>query len=328
MQRFVGLKIQKSAAEFSQSAMNEIEFLSAISKSDPSASGTKSDNCVIQLLDHFKHVGPNGQHICIVMEVLGDSLLRLIRYRNYKGIGLNQVKEICRSILTGLDYLHTDIGVIHTDLKLENLLLVSTINPANDPIRSGFAPILQRPNNDENQNKITSSITNLVERKLMLRARRAKASLAAAANGTSPSMEEEARSLEGIDLRCKIADFGNACWANRRLMDEIQTREYRAPEVILASGYSFSADMWSFACIAFELATGHTLFAPKPGQGYSEDEDHLALMIELLGRIPKKVFIAFLPKLNTIFNYSFTCCSALLYMYLDCCWRCSIQGLV
>jgi hypothetical protein len=30
--------------------------------------------------------------------------------------------------------------------------------------------------------------------------------------------------------------------------------------------------MWSFACTAFELATGDMLFAPKDGQGYSEDE--------------------------------------------------------
>ncbi|KAF3485932.1 hypothetical protein F2Q69_00057923 [Brassica cretica] len=73
--------------------------------------------------------------------------------------------------------------------------------------------------------------------------------------------------------------------------EEIQTRQYRAPEVILKSGYYFSVDMWSFGCTAFELVTGDMLFAPKEGNGYGEDEDHLALMMELLGKMPRKIAI-------------------------------------
>lgn len=36
-----------------------------------------------------------------------------------------------------------------------------------------------------------------------------------------------------------------------------------------------------FGCAAFELVTGDMLFAPKESNGYGEDEDHLALMMEL-----------------------------------------------
>lgn len=88
-------------------------------------------------------------------------------------------------------------------------------------------------------------------------------------------MEEislQGRSLERIDVRCKVVDFGNACWVDNQFLDAIQTRQYRAPEVILGAGYSFSADMWSFACVAFELATGDMLFVPKTGKGFDEDE--------------------------------------------------------
>ena len=45
--------------------------------------------------------------------------------------------------------------------------------------------------------------------------------------------------------------------------------------------------MWSLACMIFELVTGDFLFEPRAGREYSRDEDHLAQMIELLGKIPR-----------------------------------------
>ncbi|CAN6183344.1 unnamed protein product [Urochloa humidicola] len=278
-QRYVALKIQKSAPEFAQAALHEIEFLSEITKRDPS-----NCKCIIHLIDHFKHTGPNGQHICLVFEFLGDSLLKLVQYNRYKGIGLDRVKRICKSILVGLDYLHSELGIIHSDLKLENVLLLSTIDPSKDPIRSGLKPNLEKP--EGNPNGEVS--LNPIKKKLKMRARRVLAKLAEKRKTAVESSRSE-RSLDGIDLTCKIVDFGNACWADKQFTDFIQTRQYRAPEIILGSGYSFSVDMWSFACIAFELATGEMLFTPKEGHGYSEDEDHLALMMELLGKMPKKI---------------------------------------
>lgn len=75
----------------------------------------------------------------------------------------------------------------------------------------------------------------------------------------------------------------------RHFTEDIQTRQYRSPEVIVGSGYSTSADIWSLACMAFELATGDYLFEPHAGDNYSRDEDHLAHMIELLGPMPYEV---------------------------------------
>ena len=38
--------------------------------------------------------------------------------------------------------------------------------------------------------------------------------------------------------------------------EDIQTRQYRSLEVLIGSGYGTPADIWSLACMAFELATG------------------------------------------------------------------------
>ena len=65
--------------------------------------------------------------------------------------------------------------------------------------------------------------------------------------------------------RIKIADLGNGCWTHTHFTDDIQTRQYRSPEVILGLNYDTSADIWSIACIVFELATGDLLFKPKSG---------------------------------------------------------------
>ena len=61
------------------------------------------------------------------------------------------------------------------------------------------------------------------------------------------------------DLKVKIADLGNACWVQHHFTEDIQTRQYRSLEVLIGSGYGPPADIWSTACMAFELATGQTL---------------------------------------------------------------------
>uniref|UniRef100_A0AAY4BHE3 non-specific serine/threonine protein kinase n=1 Tax=Denticeps clupeoides TaxID=299321 RepID=A0AAY4BHE3_9TELE len=93
--------------------------------------------------------------------------------------------------------------------------------------------------------------------------------------------------LNAEKITVKIADLGNACWVHKHFTEDIQTRQYRSLEVLIGSGYSTPADIWSTACMAFELATGEYLFEPHSGEDYSRDEDHLALIIELLGKIPR-----------------------------------------
>ncbi len=73
---------------------------------------------------------------------------------------------------------------------------------------------------------------------------------------------------------------------------DIQTRQYRSLEVIIGAGYDTSADIWSTACMAFELATGDYLFEPHAGENYDRDDDHLAHIIELLGPIPKEIALS------------------------------------
>ena len=126
----------------------------------------------------------------------------------------------------------------------------------------------------------------------------------AATAPVAPVTEETIASLDIFDhpsVTYKIADLGNACWVDRHFSEEIQTRQYRSPEVLIGSGYDTSADIWSLACMIFELVTGDYLFDPKGSDEYPRDEDHLALIMELLGPLPEDM-IAAGKKSKTYFN--------------------------
>lgn len=341
--KYVALKVQKSAQHYTEAAMDEITILKQIAEGDPD-----DNKCVVKLLDHFKHSGPNGQHVCMVFEYLGDNLLTLIKYTDYRGMPLHMVKEVCFHILAGLDYLHRELSIIHTDLKPENILLLSTIDPSKDLRKSGAPLILSNSKEssafDSGVSKDGKSsngdLTKNQKKKIRRKAKRAAQGCVGKeaveeseldpkgiASGASDSAHERVEDQPGssagkneslnaeesedvgrnnqshrrgsrstrqkllmsIDRKCKLVDFGNACWTYKQFTSDIQTRQYRCPEVLLGSKYSTSADLWSFACICFELATGDVLFDPHSGDNFDRDEDHLALMMELLGMMPRKI---------------------------------------
>jgi len=81
----------------------------------------------------------------------------------------------------------------------------------------------------------------------------------------------------------KVIDFGSSCYEHQRIYTYIQSRFYRAPEVILGAKYGMPIDMWSLGCILAELLTGYPLF---PGE---DEGDQLACIIEIQGLPPQKM---------------------------------------
>lgn len=107
--RFVALKVVKSASHFTETALDEIKLLKDVRDTDPT---DPKRNKTVQLLNDFKISGINGLHVCMVFEVLGHNLLKLIIKSNYRGIPRSNVKRIIRQVLEGLDYLHNKCKMI------------------------------------------------------------------------------------------------------------------------------------------------------------------------------------------------------------------------
>ncbi|XP_038723712.1 serine/threonine-protein kinase ppk15 isoform X2 [Tripterygium wilfordii] len=62
--------------------------------------------------------------------------------------------------------------------------------------------------------------------------------------------------------RCqiKVIDLGSSCFESDNLCLYVQSRSYRAPEVILGLPYDQKIDLWSLGCILAELCSGEVLF--------------------------------------------------------------------
>ncbi|KAK4684575.1 serine/threonine-protein kinase SRPK3, partial [Tremellales sp. Uapishka_1] len=485
--RHVALKVVKSDGHYTETALDEIQLLQKVVRSSQVHAG----RChVVGLVDDFRHSGPNGSHVCMVFEVLGENLLGLIKRYQHRGVPQHIVKQIAKQILLGLDYLHTECRIIHTDLKPENVLIciddVESVvqaelascpaavptklvgvppsqgrlgnqtprkesmfivgsQPLPSPSSSyGTSPMLDKygfgmskisgvegvtgksapsgsnldpsvvkrgttaeiignelgsvnlgseadrlmwektkavtkqqgpsllsqqlhqppgspllgpssadsisappestasttatpsqtiistpattPETGRDEMKISTSVmsttslsppepshippekshshstvttttpntphlNNLQHHEAhQLPPNEQPAPTAGDPNTLPPPFPYDPTTLERITV--KIADLGNACWVDHHFTNDIQTRQYRCPEIILGTRWGPSADIWSAACLIFELLTGDYLFDPQPGNKYDKDDDHMAQVMELLGEMPRALALS------------------------------------
>ncbi|XP_053891171.1 SRSF protein kinase 1-like isoform X1 [Malaclemys terrapin pileata] len=253
--RCVAVKVAKGGESFAEAAQDEISLLQCVSSMKKKDLAGEN---IVHCLDDFKMIGANGFHVCLVFELLGPSLRCLMRSHGTQGLPLPFVKKALQQVLAGLQFLHTNCRIIHTDIKPENILLQLDEESLQKLLHDTAA---------------WSQSINLGLKKPGI-------------------LANQLDHCNIMKMGVKIADLGSACWTYKPLSKEIQTQPYRALEVLLGLDYSTPADIWSTACLAFEMVTGECLFEPQAGKYFSRDDDHVARIIELLGRIPPKIIFS------------------------------------
>ncbi|KAJ4391080.1 serine threonine protein kinase CMGC group [Gnomoniopsis smithogilvyi] len=112
--QLVAVKIIRSVQKYRDASRIELRVLATLKANDPD-----NRNRCIHLRDCFDYRG----HICIVMDLLGQSVFDFLKGNQFVPFPNSQIQSFARQLLTSVAFLH-DLNLIHTDLKPENILLV------------------------------------------------------------------------------------------------------------------------------------------------------------------------------------------------------------
>ncbi|RAK98524.1 kinase domain protein [Aspergillus ibericus CBS 121593] len=249
----------KVANNNTSSAGREREIEDYISTADPSHRGR---SVIRTLLDSFETRGPEGSHSCLVYMPMREPLSMYQRRFDNERMPLPLVKTYIRALLMGLDYLHKECRIVHTDLKLENIMI-----------------------SFEDPTVLANFMDSQLEHPMAF-----KIDLTGRAVYQSRSDFGPLRSLRSIP---QLVDFGLAT----RLEEDddwgvwpIQPDHYRAPEVILGIGWQMPADIWNLGVLLWDMIEGRELFQHiHDRNGRYDAKRHIAEMIALFGPPPPEI---------------------------------------
>ena len=202
----VAIKILKNHPSYARQGQIEVNILSRLSQENA------DEFNFIRAHECFQH----KNHTCLVFELLEQNLYDFLKQNKFSPLPLKYIRPIMQQVMNPslayrlcISWLHfsllfslsqvltallklKQLGLIHADLKPENIMLV-------DPVRQPY--------------------------------------------------------------RVKVIDFGSASHVSKAICNTyLQSRYYRAPEIILGLPFGEAIDMWSLGCVVAELFLGWPLY--------------------------------------------------------------------
>ncbi|ETI29035.1 hypothetical protein G647_01488 [Cladophialophora carrionii CBS 160.54] len=226
------------------------------------------------MLDTFRVNGKYGDHLCIVYDVLREPIDLCMKKFPGSRFSCGKLRVLLPALLKGLDYMHSECHVVHTDLKPDNIMM-----GLGDPnILDHF---VQHEHDHPSPRKAPDSHGRIIY-------------TSCSDFGESPT--------EAVIASAKITDIGLAAWGDEKNTKPIQSNVFMAPEVILQAGWSYPADIWNLGVMLWDLVENIGLFdSISTEPDHYRPEQHLGLMIALLGPPPKE-FLARCAKAKWYFD--------------------------
>ncbi|XP_077385521.1 homeodomain-interacting protein kinase 1 isoform X2 [Festucalex cinctus] len=212
----VAIKILKNHPSYARQGQIEVGILNRLSAENA------DEYNFVRSYECFQHKG----HTCLVFEMLEQNLYDFLKHSKFSPLPLRHIRPILQQVATALMKLKS-LGLIHADLKPENIMLV-------DPLRQPY--------------------------------------------------------------RVKVIDFGSASHVSKAVCSTyLQSRYYRAPEIILGLQFCEAIDMWSLGCVIAELFLGWPLY---PG---ASEYDQIRYISQTQG-LPAEYLLSAGTKTSRFFN--------------------------
>ncbi|XP_046895320.1 homeodomain-interacting protein kinase 1 isoform X5 [Hypomesus transpacificus] len=212
----VAIKILKNHPSYARQGQIEVSILSRLSTENA------DEFNFVRSYECFQH----KNHTCLVFEMLEQNLYDFLKHSKFSPLLLKSIRPVLQQVSTALMKLKS-LGLIHADLKPENIMLV-------DPLRQPY--------------------------------------------------------------RVKVIDFGSASHVSKAVCSTyLQSRYYRAPEIILGLPFCEAIDMWSLGCVIAELFLGWPLY---PG---ASEYDQIRYISQTQG-LPAEYILSAGTKTSRFFN--------------------------
>ncbi|XP_057691579.1 homeodomain-interacting protein kinase 2 isoform X2 [Corythoichthys intestinalis] len=212
----VAIKILKNHPSYARQGQIEVSILARLSTE------SADDFNFVRAYECFQH----KNHTCLVFEMLEQNLYDFLKQNKFSPLPLKYIRPVLQQVATALMKLKS-LGLIHADLKPENIMLV-------DPSRQPY--------------------------------------------------------------RVKVIDFGSASHVSKAVCSTyLQSRYYRAPEIILGLPFCEAIDMWSLGCVIAELFLGWPLY---PG---ASEYDQIRYISQTQG-LPAEYLLSAGTKTTRFFN--------------------------
>ncbi|KAI2101906.1 hypothetical protein LOZ34_005632 [Ophidiomyces ophidiicola] len=257
---FRALKVLSADCYGGSKNIFEREILEHLRDADPSHLGYPY---ISTLVDSFEHNGPNGNHVCLVFMVMGETLRSFGTWFEDHALPNEIMRRFTIQLLLALDYAH-EHGVIHTDIKPDNIFvqipddsLISELYLPNNPAD----PAAFDPSTDPSSIQIQPLKWDYFRPGTKIR-----------------------------EFKIALGDWGVASWTNSHLTELIQPVALRAPEVLINAPWGPTTDLWNLGAVVLEVFRAVRMFSGRgPPDGHYQVRYHLQEIVDFFGPFPKSL---------------------------------------
>eukprot|EP00658_Telonema_sp_P-2_P082423 TRINITY_DN8713_c0_g1_i13.p1 TRINITY_DN8713_c0_g1~~TRINITY_DN8713_c0_g1_i13.p1 ORF type:complete len:358 (+),score=65.26 TRINITY_DN8713_c0_g1_i13:192-1265(+) len=231
------------------------------------------------------------------MELYPTNLYEYMLSRDLRGLPLAEIRAITRHTLLALSLTH-ETGIVHCDVKPENIMIQPLLeggcgNGTSSSRRPSSGSVVVAEDaafnafDAEAEDDGGAATTTTTDASPTHHVDPTTSTLTVEENDTTHRRTKSTTTMMMTPdpIKAILIDFSSSTREGGDLYDYIQSRYYRAPEVIVGVRYGGPMDVWSVGCVMAEMLLGRPLL--PGGNNYQQ----LFLIEQMFGPLPDEMLV-------------------------------------